>query len=234
MFQKPAFLDWNEETNDRYLTLGGFPVYTYEEPSFLARAFRRARDFINLPEVKLPLLFGIAAGAADYLLGVNKSFEVMTVAGLTGSIYYKTAISLLEWQTQMGPVRSQNGIFGIHRPYYFDTKPEGFRNIDKPSHPFDTPLRSKVALHCGFNAAAGMFFSGLPLYTLYEEPSLSAIGISAIIATPAFCNAWRYYKVIKGDCDAWDITDQLPPRQKKPEKVPSSVKISEVLACVPA
>ena len=151
MFQKPAFLDWNEDTHDRYLTMGGFPVYVYEEPSFLKRAFRRARDYIASPEIHYPLLFNVAAMTMDNM-GVQNYFQELYTKGavfITAGILMKTMESLADFGSDLSPISRRD--LSYRKPLYFDKNPEGELNSEKPQPDFSMTLKSRSKMNITFS-----------------------------------------------------------------------------------
>jgi hypothetical protein len=206
------------EYSDRYLNLSGLPVYVYEEDSPLRSVFRKARDCANLPEVKVAFA-AVAIGTATQF-GVNfdtmKIIADMAMPTVNVFIIAKSANMGAEFLNGLRKINFdvQSGTISRSR-YYFDRMPEGSLNSEKPrpDRLFGSfGLRGEAAFMTCLNLVVPAYVAASVLQNL---PSANGFGlaISTAISTPFIANATRYGRVALGQ---WDLTDKIPPKQKKP------------------
>ena len=223
MFEKPTFLSLNQETDARYLTLSGYPVYVHEEPNLLKAAFRRAADFIKLPEIHYPLMAFAAATIIDS--GSTPNFDFLlsgsVVISLAGGFTMKYYEALMHIPTDLSPLNVFNP-FSLRKPYYFDKEPEGVMKSEKPQRcgPLNT-LKTRSSANMILNAAGGSLMASIPL--LEKDISFSMVALSSVFAAPLLTNAYRHAQVVMGK---WDLTDEPPKPKKKPEVAPASVDMA--------
>jgi len=225
MFQKPAFLDWNEETHDRYLTLGGFPVYEHKEPSYLARAFRRAQDYVHLPEVKYPMIAFVGALTLDNLNALNYEniLSVNVLAAAFGGLVAKYYEGMIHYISDLSPISVP--IPRFRKQLYFDKEPEGFLNSTKPQIDSMFTLKARSAFNTVMFGAFSAGMMAMPF--VQKDLSLTSLAVVPVFVAPMLTSSFRHAQVALGN---WDLTDRPPPPKKKPEMAPASAQTSYSMA----